>query len=269
MVLEQWFTPLLMLAIALASVEIGYQVGRRVRAAARARAVEEVAPQLGMVLGATLGLLGLLLAFSFGATSSRIATRQDVIVKEANAIGTAALRAGLLGDPASREIRRALLAYAEKRVELFEARGLGEYFEVERASGEMLPELWLLADKAAKARPDLVMAVVPPINDVMDVHSERAAVARQHLHPIVLAVLGLLTVVSLGTLGYGCGLAGRAQRVLTGAFALLAAGTLWITVDMDYPRHGLIRVDGSAMTEVAKALRASLPVDGGPPASGG
>src|SRR5687768_16874212 len=101
-----------LLALPLASLEIGFRAGRR----AQVESGPQSAGQLGALQGAILGLLGLLLAFSFAAAASRFLEKQDLIVEEANAIGTAALRADLLNEPHRSALRAALRDYTSHRI---------------------------------------------------------------------------------------------------------------------------------------------------------
>ena len=98
----------------LVSLEAGFRAGRRAALAGDAAA----SGQVGAIQGAVLGLLGLLLAFSFAAAGARFLERQDLIVQEANAIGTASLRADLLDEAQRAELRAALKSYTEHRIEL-------------------------------------------------------------------------------------------------------------------------------------------------------
>src|SRR6187401_1229528 len=103
-----------LLLLLLVSLEAGFRIGRRAAADSDAGA----GAQIGAVQGAILGLLGLLLGFSFAAAGARFIERQDLIVSEANAIGTAYLRADLLEDPFRTELKGALKRYVEHRVEV-------------------------------------------------------------------------------------------------------------------------------------------------------
>jgi hypothetical protein len=113
-VLKDLSTCVALLAALLVALEIGFRLGLRASADADPRA----AGQVGAVQGALLGLLGLLLAFSFAAAGARFLEKQDLIVEEANAIGTAALRADLLEAPHGIELRAALKDYTEERIRL-------------------------------------------------------------------------------------------------------------------------------------------------------
>jgi type IV secretory pathway TrbF-like protein len=126
-----------LLALLLASMEFGYRAGRR--------AVREHeapgSPQVSAIQGALLGLLGLLLAFSFAAAGGRFLERQDQIVLEANAIGGATLRADLLDEPYASNLRDALQRYTEHRrvvtADLVSGLSPEQHAEIERLQGQI------------------------------------------------------------------------------------------------------------------------------------
>ena len=102
-----------LLIAVIVALDAGFRAGRR---AARAEQRAEPDGQVGAIQGAVLGLLGLLLAFSFAAAGSRFIERQDLIAREANAIGTSWLRADLLAEPHRSELRAALEAYTAQHI---------------------------------------------------------------------------------------------------------------------------------------------------------
>jgi len=104
-----------LLLLTLGVSEVGFRVGRR----AKAKVPEADSPQLGTVQGAILGLLGLLLGFSFAAAGGRFIERHDLIVAEANAIGTASLRADLFDEPYRGQYRKLLRDYTTNRMAMF------------------------------------------------------------------------------------------------------------------------------------------------------
>ena len=108
-------TWLVVLIAAVGAHALGYYAGRR-RLARGKRS-----PELGAVQGALLGLLGLMLAFSFGSAAERFVARRDLILSEANAIGTAYLRADLLPSPHAEALRSALSRYVDVRIAFFDA----------------------------------------------------------------------------------------------------------------------------------------------------
>ncbi|WLD10102.1 sodium-independent anion transporter [Planctellipticum variicoloris] len=99
--LNSWMLLTATVAIVLASLEAGYRLG----VFRRRRSDSEKETPVGEVVAATLGLLAFLLAFIFGFAASRFESRKELVIQEANAVGTAWLRAGLLPAPESAESR--------------------------------------------------------------------------------------------------------------------------------------------------------------------
>lgn len=234
-----------LLALALA-VEAGYRSGRRA-----VRHKEAPASGLvGAIQGAMLGLLGLLLGFSFAGAAGRFMERQDLIVDEANAIGTAYLRADLLDEPHAAQLRDALAAYVRHRVELSRhlQRGLpaGALAEIEADHNA----IWTAARDGALTKPATMMPVLGPVNEVIDLHSLRVAAGRKHLPGLVLGLLAVCSLLAMAVIGYGCGLTGRRCRPMTTALAILVGAALWTTLDLDHPRIGLIRLSDAPLQQL-------------------
>ena len=227
-----------LLAALFLALEVGYRAGRR----AVAEHDTHAGPQVGAIQGAVLGLMGLLLAFSFAAAGARFLERQDLIVKEANAIGTAYLRADLLPSPHRRDLQVALQRYTEHRIAVSERlRG-----EIPQPDAEEIQRqqdrIWGAAITGVNARPEVMQGVLPPINEVLDVHSERIFAGKKHVPALVMGLLIACSLLSIGVIGYGCGLGGRRRTPLTGSLAIIVAAALWITIDLDHPRAGLLRL---------------------------
>jgi len=238
-------------AFLLASLEAGFRTGRR------ASRHHDAAPgeQVGAIQGAILGMLGLLLAFSFAAAGSRFMERQDLIAQEANAIGTSWLRADLLGEPSRSELRRALQTYTEHRVAVFAGRSGGLDAAALEAVDPQLTRIWSAALAGVAARPAATLAVLPPVNEVIDLHTTRLAAARKHVPLLVLGLLVACSSLALSVIGYGCGVAGRRRAPMTLPLTFLIGTALWVTIDLDYPRRGLIRLSDAPL----EALRFDAP----------
>jgi hypothetical protein len=224
------------------ALELGFRAGRQ-----QGRQGEAGSGQVGAIQGAVLGLLGLLLAFSFAAAGSRFLERQDLVVEEANAIGTAYLRADLLDAPHAGELREALKRYTEQRLEV--SRDMrtrltpAALAEVDRLHAR----IWNAAIAGVAERPAAVLGVLPPVNDVIDLHSTRLAAGRKRLPALVMALLIASSLLSVAVMGYGCGIAGDRRAPLTIALAALIGTSLWITIDLDSPRAGLIQLSDAPL----------------------
>ncbi len=235
----------------LGAFEAGFRIGRRLP---RAEAKEERS-NIGAIQAATLGLLGLLLGFSFAGASGRFVERQNLITQEANAIGTAYLRADLLAPPASDDMRAALREYAAERLHW-----LGPHPEMLRSAEQparaaaLHNRIWRAAMAGVTASPGVTVPVLGPVNEVIDLHATHLAAQRKHLPAMVLSALVVCAVCTLGLVGFGCGLSGKRSVMLTGTFAFLVWVTLWLTIDLDYPRRGLVRVDHASMRELLDSM---------------
>lgn len=237
------------------AMELGFRLGSRVKRG-------NPLPQLGAIQGATLGLLGLLLGFAFAGAAGRFIDRQDVIVREANAIGTAYLRADLLAEPHRSAMRDAVRSYAELRIQLFVALNEAEAARVLDDLGEAERGLWSAALRGVEADRTVMMGVLPPVNEMIDLLAVRNATSDRHLPSAVLVLLVACSFVSLLLIGYGCGRDQKRQLLAAGSFAFLVAAALSVTIDLDYPRRGLIRINASALEAALHDMRPAQPAGG-------
>jgi hypothetical protein len=233
-------------ALLMVALELGFRAGRR---ALLARQDGEAAAggQVGAIQGATLGLLGLLLAFSFSAAGSRFLERQDLVVAEANAIGTACLRADLLDEAHRTDLRQALRRYTERRLEISAQLRHGISAEAVAEMDQLLGRVWEAAVAGVAVRPAAMLGVLPPVNEVIDLHSLRLAAGRKHLPALVLGMLIACSALAIGVIGYGCGMGGRRRIPLTVSLALLIGAGLWVTIDLDHARSGLMQISDAAL----------------------
>lgn len=230
----------------LAALELGFRSGRR----ARSDAEPGGAGQVGAIQGAVLGVLGLLLAFSFAAAGSRFLERQDMIVAEANAIGTAHLRADLLAEPHRTAMRETLRGYTKHRVEVTRVVRRSIPPEQLREVDRFHDALWRHALAGVTENPAATMAVLTPVNEVIDMHSNRIAAGKKHLPLLVLGLLIASSVLAIGVIGYGCGMAGRRRIALAIPLTLIISTALWITIDLDHPRGGFLRLSDAPLNAI-------------------
>jgi hypothetical protein len=229
----------------LVCLELGRWLGVR-----RRRAEGDLAePAAGAVDGAIFALLGLMIAFTFSGATGRFDDRRAQIVAEVNAIGTAYLRVDLL--PAEvrpplrelfRDYLRSRLATFRKLPDLEAARA-----EYERSVG-FQNDIWDLAIPAASStgNPAVLSLVTSALNEMFDIASARLAATRIHVPRVVLSLLFALALASALVVGYeGAGDARRRGWLRTILFPLAIAASIFIILDLEYPRMGLIRVDAA------------------------
>lgn len=239
------------LALVVLSVEVGHRFGNyRLR-----REHEEEGP-IGEMVGATLGLLAFLLAFTFSLAADRFDTRRHLVLEEANAIGTTWLRAGMLPERGP-EIRALLAEYVDVRLAGVRDDKLADA----RQRSEMLQaRLWDEATVVARAHPDLdiVALFVESLNEVIDINSKRVlAVTLNRLPLAIWASLYLVAVVALAAMGYHAGVVGKNRSFAVLAVAISFSAVLWLIADLDRPREGSLTVSQQPLIDVRASMAAS------------
>lgn len=238
---------------AIGVLELAFQIGRRSKP-------KEAPPQLATIQGAMLGLLGLLLGFSFSGATSRFIDRQDVLMREANAMGTAYLRADLLEEPHATTLRNAVRSYCDARISLFERRPNEDAAAMRSSLSTLQNAVWKAGVEGAKASGGPIPGIVlPPLNDMFDLLATRDSMVDRHIPPLVLSLLCGCAAVSIGVIGYACGLQRRRGLGTVGAFAILVAVALWVTIDFDYPRRGVIRLSDQPLRDARAAMGPQSP----------
>jgi hypothetical protein len=238
----------------LAFLEVGHRVGLRDEARNPGRRREGA----GAVEGSVFGLLGLLLAFSFGGAAGRFQERNRLVVQEANNIGTAWLRIDLLPAPEQPAMRALFRRYLDSRLATY-----ARLPDLEAALAELRTttaiqgEIWTLAvaQTAADQNPNVARLLLPSLNEMFDIVTTRTRAGFVHTQPVIQAYL--MIVALLGALLAGYSLSSVTRRLWYFVlYALMTAGTLYVIIDFDHPRMGLIRVDRA--DQVLKDLRATM-----------
>jgi hypothetical protein len=237
-------------AVALLATWAGLRLGRRDR---EQEGHEPEAP-LGTIVSALLGLLAFMLAFTFSSSAGRYDARRELVLEEANAIGTAYLRADLLPEPQRGEIRRLLREYVDLRVAPPDRDQLAAAIA---RSEEIHSLLW--AQLAAVTAPQSVVMVslnVQALNAVIDLHTSRVTVVFEHRIPgTVWLTLAGVTLLSILTVGYYAGLMGRKRVTVAVPFVLAFCGVLALIADLDRVDASAIAVSQRAMLELQGSMR--------------
>lgn len=250
-----WPISMGLLALMFAADEVGYRLGRRHR--------DEPEPSRAVsyaLKGSVFALVALLLGFSFSVTSDRHTHRQRQVLAEANAIGTCHLRAGLLGEPARTTIRESLRGYVAARLTHHEqGADPAEERRREREMARALDGVWRGVEEANRTNAEAVRVsqIVPAANDVIDQSGTYLWETRTHLPPAVLALLAVCVVLSGALVGHSSGQLDRRHLGLWVASNVLFVLVLFVVLDFDRPRRGLIRVDQRSLIEVGAQLDAA------------
>jgi len=211
--------------------------------------------QVALVRGSTAALVAFLIGFAFSGAASRFIDRLDIIVKEANALGTAYLRADAISEPQRSELKAALKEYTADRVRLLSGERRDQIEPLLAKVGGLHERMWQAAIKGTQDNALLMMVALPPINEVIDLHSVHLAMARRHLPLPIMAVLLGTAAIGVGLIGFGNGRVGRRFSLLDSVYGVVLAVALWMTIDLDYPGIGVIKVVNLPVVETLATMK--------------
>jgi hypothetical protein len=235
------------------------ETGRRIGVRRLAEDAKGARAGLGVVDGALFSLLGLLVAFTFSSAAARFEARRQLIVMEANDIGTAYLRLDLLPAGAQPALRDLFRRYVDSRLEAYRKMpDLAAAREELARATTLQGEIWAQAVAACRdgGGSQATMLLLPALNAMFDITTTRTAAGQMHQPVIIFFMLGLLALV--GSLLAGYGMAGGRTRSWIHILGFAAAMTIsvYVILDLEYPRLGFIRVD--AMDQVLVEVRQSM-----------
>jgi hypothetical protein len=208
----------------------------------------------------TLGLLALLLGFTFSMAMSRFEYRKQMVVLESNAIGTAALRSEFLSTARADEVYSLLCGYVDIRLEsvLRTCQASSERERLDVEDRRIHLQLWRIAHEAAADHPQSIPVglFTQAVNELIDVKARRDIAVANHVPESVLLFLLAFAVLVAVVLGYGNGLAGARIRSLTAAFCVIVALVVVLIIDLDRPQEGLARSSQQSMLQLRDIMDA-------------
>jgi hypothetical protein len=250
---DTWLVCLILLVLLLVALEAGFRVGRRTRPLM----VEGDRSAATTVIASVLGLLALLLGFSFSMAMARYDARYELVVHEANTVGTTFLRAKMLPEPRRTRVARLLRNYVDVRASRAAAgRDQIAFENAVRESERLQKRIWAHAIEAVRTDPKPVPTglFVQTLNDMIDDHAKRLAAMRNHVPALIYLILYSVAIGAMGLAGYGCGLAGRRNLLATVTAAVLITLVVFAITDLDRPRTGWIRVSQQSILDLRDSM---------------
>lgn len=240
------------LLVLLLAFVIGYWAG------SKARKKSEQDSQVTTIQAAILGLLGLLLAFTFSMAASRYENRRGLVLEESNAIGTAYLRAKMLPEPYRAQISDLLRAYVDTRLEFYDA-GVDPIKlqqAIDKTEG-IQDQLWQQAVAVSSIDPRSVPAglFTQSLNDVIDLHAARLAAMKNRVPEVIIDLIFVAAIISLGLIGYTLGITQHHSLIPTLMALFLIVIIIGVIIDLDRPRRGLIRVSQESMIQLQQNIK--------------
>lgn len=245
---------ILIVVILFSLIIIAYEISFRTGRYFQKKTDHEVKQQTNTIQAGILGLLALLLGFTFNMALQRFDNRSNAVIKEANTIGTALLRTRLLPKPYDSITNNLFQLYIDKRLEI-STLDLTLYKErhlINQQTDILQNEIWDNAIKAAQIDPRPVTTgyFIASLNDVIDARGERNAILQRHIPEVILFLLFIVFIIGGALMGYTSGLGLKRAYIPTIMFTLLIVLVVFIIIDLDRPKRGIIKVKQESMMDL-------------------
>jgi len=244
----------LIMVLMLAFAEVGFRLGLPLHA------TKDVARkgQIGAIQGAVLGLLGLLLGFTFAMAVERFETRRGLVLHEANAIGTTYLRASLLPDAHQAPVKDFLRRYVDVRLKYWPlVDDPAMRTEGIRLIGDIQTELWKHATEAAKEAPnDITAMFIVSLNETIDADAKRINAMRAGIPSGVWLLLVIVAVCGCVTTSYGAGAEGVRSKLGSVFLPVLITIVIVLIFDISHSRVGLIQIGQEPLVDLQQSMQA-------------
>ena len=233
-----------------ATALVGYGVGRIFTERIRDRSL------IGVVQASILGLLALMLGFTFAAASARYDDRRLLAVDEANALGTTFLRAQTLPEPYRTKTSQMIRKYVDLRIQSISVfDNLKALIHTKSETERLQQDIWAQAAAAARHYPNpITMSFIESLNESIDLYSSRIAAFNNRVPDVVLWVLAFIAMAALAITGYSFGLAGQRTWIVMAFVSVLVAVVIIMIVDLDQPQTGPTQVSQQSMLDLRSGL---------------
>ena len=248
-----WLLYLMTVAVVVLAVAGGFRIGSLVQQHGNS---EKEVP-IGSIVGATLGLLAFVLAFTFSIASSRFDARKQLVLDEVNSIGTTFLRTDFLPEPQRSLSRKLLKHYVDIRTEaVVQIQKLPQaLIDSEALHGQ----LWAQLNDIVTRNHDSVLLglYAQSLNEMIDFHTKRVTVALQYRIPMpIWLALYFVTILTMVATGYQFGVSGKSSLMIIMVMALSFSAIILLVADLDRPLEGGLKVSQEPMIELQQKFSA-------------
>jgi hypothetical protein len=259
MISHALFAALLSLSLC-AGMLLMLEVGRRIAIGRLARDPQGAKTGFGTIEAAVLALLSLLLVFTVNGASSRFDLRRNLVIHETVRIGTAYLRLDVLPRALQPAIKENFRRYVEARIAVYQKLpDIGQAIEELAKSGQLQNEIWRQAVDGVRAdggAPQATVVLLPALTDMIAITKERTWTTQIHPPTIIFFMLFTLALASSLLSGYGMAADKSRSWLHMLCLTLIIPVTIYVIIDLEYPRLGLIRVDAfdQALVELRQEM---------------
>ncbi len=240
----------ILFVLILVANEIGFRIGRH----SQKHSDKELKSQTNAIQAGLLGLLALLLGFTFNMALQRFDNRSQAVIHEANAIGTAMLRTQLLPKPYDSISNELLHHYIDLRLEIsqIDLTKENERILLNRKTAKLQNTIWENATLAADIDPRPVTTgyFINSLNDLIDAQGARNAILQRHVPEVILFLLFIVFITAGALMGYSSGLGLKRTFIPTFMMTFLIVLVVFIIIDLDRPKRGIIKIKQSSLIEL-------------------
>lgn len=253
---------MLAIIIIIIPIEVGYRIGKKHR---DKKPDKSQMAQVRAIMGASLGLLAFMLAFSFAVAQKHFEERTNAYLLEVTAIDAAYRGASLLDQESMNEARDLLRQFVQLRRNTFDAEERGKLEDVAmqiRDAERLHDRLWEVADRSMQSPGDSIDDSIfsGAIMEMIRANDERV----QHtmfnrISPIIWLTLLAMSFLSMIIMGYQAGLTGKRSFLATWTLAITFAAVLTLVTDLDRPQMRLFKMNQSLMEELQNRINSEAP----------
>ena len=240
------------------AIELGHRLGLRSKGSTN----EATRDHISGIQSSILGILALLLGFTFSLSLQRFDSRSEGVVEEANAIGTAYLRVQLLPATMRTDVRAVMRDYLDLRVQasVLTAVDWTERLELLEKAGRAQNAMWGYAVRALEVDPNAYTPTLfaESVNQLIDSSGKRDAALSQHVPEVVLLLLYGTFLMTGAIVGFSTGIAGHRPSMVSYVLVALIVVLVFIILDLDRPRRGLIEVSQKSLLDLQSSIAADL-----------
>ncbi len=247
---------ILIVSLLMAAILLAYEISFRYGRHFQQKTDNEIKTQTNSIQAGILGLLALLLGFTFNMALQRFDNRSYAVIKEANSIGTSILRTKLLPSPYDSLNYSLLQEYVDLRIEIstIDLTEKSERAAINKRTDMIQDLIWENSIKAAEIDPRPVTTgyFISSLNEVIDSRGERNAILQRHIPEVILFLLFTVFIIGGALMGYTSGLELIRAYVPTVMFTALIVLVVFIILDLDRPKRGLIKVKQDSLIELKR-----------------
>lgn len=237
------------------AVELGFLYGRKRQPAIS----DSIRSQVNGVLASTIGLLALLLGFTFSLAVQRYEARNQAVVTETNAIGTTYLRTWLLPTDMQEDTRTLLRQYVEVLIQEGQVplADTAARTPLQNQATRISNQIWSQAISAAERDPRLLTSglFIQTLNDQIDATAARNAELSRHVPEIVIWLILIASLFATSLLGFASGISGERASISAAVLAVTLVMVFYLIITLDRPRSGPIRTNPQPVLSLVQSMQ--------------